>query len=156
VYRPRRLRPTRATRCTRPAPAARVRAALYLLVAAALFFAQAAKLSHYLIATHTLCEHGELLEAPEQTKHAKSASKASDLERDTQGVENDEGTTRASEHEHCDALAIHHIESRFAIPIPEPTLLCVLAPQSIDEARGERPIALLSLAPKSSPPLASV
>jgi hypothetical protein len=120
------------------------------VVALGLLLAQGPMLLHLLLIPHTTCEHGELVEtsvvhASWDETSVRSATGAPAIEQAHEG---------RREHTHCDALALRHRVTELATPVAEASLLAVL---SIDRPRDlaeVRPVALLSLAPKASPPLA--
>jgi hypothetical protein len=117
-----------------------------LLIALGLLLAQGPLLLHLLLVRHVACEHGELVE---QAAPAHAIARESGPAHDRV-----DAAAPGSGHEHCDVLAVRHCPGDVAAPIVAPSLLCIEPPASLC-ARGEtRPVALLSLAPKSSPPAA--
>jgi hypothetical protein len=108
-------------------------------------------LLHLLLVPHATCEHGELIEA---VSVAPSTSGAPRAEHRSDRPQIEQGRAPRDGHEHCDALAVRSRLPEVGVPIAPATLLTVL-PTEAGGARDEaRPVPLLALAPKSSPPSA--
>jgi hypothetical protein len=150
----RRAVPSRATALRRSAGA---KPSLHiLLIALGLLLAQVPSLLHLLLVPHTTCEHGELVEIAEAAELADSAGHdpIAVPDRRSEGAQIAVSHASGSGHDHCDALAVRHQIPEVGVSVAAASLLSIeLAP-----ARGERgetrPVPLLSLAPKSSPPAA--
>jgi hypothetical protein len=143
------LRP-RARRSTpgRPGRRARVRPAALasLAVIVGLLFAQLVQLSDLLLFQHTACEHGELVHA--RARGPVKVEAANDDESQRLGA----APAGEGDHEHCDALALRHHEGSVALHVPQATILVWLDSPVIVLGSPRRPIALLAVAPKASPP----
>jgi hypothetical protein len=120
-----------------------------VLIALGLLLAQGPMLLHLLLVRHVTCEHGELVElAPPQADPAVTRESGPLPDR------LDAADAGGSDHAHCDILAVRHRPGDVAPGVGAPSLLCV-APRASLSGRGEsRPVPLLALAPKSSPPAA--
>jgi hypothetical protein len=121
---------------------------LALLTTLALLLAQGPLLLHLLLVPHRTCEHGELVELA----RARIPAPAAQVPR-SDHPQVDLDRAGCGSHEHCDALALRH-----RLPEVEPSVgpatLLRIDPIATAGARAERrPVALLSLAPKSSPPV---
>lgn len=108
-------------------------------------------LAHLLIVRHVTCEHGELIESGGHVARHEPAAAAAD--------DSDEGRDRAtpgsrdgSGHDHCDALALRHCPTEVGLVIGPALLLEIEERASLGASAEQRPVPLLSLAPKSSPP----
>ena len=127
---------------------ARVRPAALasLFVILGLLFAQLVQLSDLLLFQHRACEHGELVHGPLRASTAATAA----------GSEEDQRLAAApaghDDHEHCDAMAIRHRVAALAAHVPEATLLAGTDSPVLASGSPQRPIALLAVAPKASPP----
>jgi len=148
--RPRRARPS--------ALRARPKALASLLVVFGLLFGQLLQLAHLLLVPHQACEHGELthVAAPSVTPFVTtnlppaSAHAARRSGEDPRLVE--ASGKAAGEHEHCEPRALCRRDEGVAPFVGEASLLDVLDLGALPPAPERRPIALLSVAPKSSPP----
>ncbi|WP_437631948.1 hypothetical protein [Sorangium sp. So ce854] len=158
-------RPLRPPPCRR---AAGLRARWIALVA---LLAQLSGLTHALLVRHARCEHGELVHvgALVGAVHAgHGAGAGAELPAAAEGPQQAEGgalgpadpriaAQDALPHldgDHCDAFALR---GRLAAPVHrvgEATLLEVLRLAALRPSPEVRPIPLLTLAPKSSPPAA--
>jgi hypothetical protein len=105
-------------------------------------------LLHLVLVRHATCEHGELVEA-----EAAAPRRAIALEARTPQprVEATDGPGRSG-HEHCDLCALRYLPGEIAPFIGAASLLCVAPEASLGERDESRPVPLLLLAPKSSPP----
>ncbi|CAN97233.1 hypothetical protein predicted by Glimmer/Critica [Sorangium cellulosum So ce56] len=130
--------------------------ARWLVVLALL--AQLCGLSHALLVPHARCEHGDLV-------HVAAAAALHEAERRTPGAEVAERRTPGAEvaeraagghldDDHCDLFTLRGQLGAPVHPVAEATLLEVLCPASLRSSSEVRPIPLLILAPKSSPPAA--
>lgn len=147
-----------ARRARRPLPTPRLRAAVrapvagrglgVLLVAFGLLFLQGPRLLHMLLISHTTCEHGELVEVAPEPKYRAIEASDSDPKQDRAAPGHGEGAG----HDHCDALALRHLPSGVGPALCSPSLLIIEPLASLAERDEQRPLPLLSLAPKSSPP----
>lgn len=125
-----------------------------LLVAIGLLFMQGPRLFHLLLVAHATCEHGELVElAAAQTPLALDApldAPDDDSDQDRADASHDEGAG----HDHCDALALRHLPSAIGPALGAVSLLTIEPLTAIAPHDERRPVPLLSLAPKASPPAA--
>ncbi|MEO7328486.1 MAG: hypothetical protein ABI193_07910 [Minicystis sp.] len=142
----------RAARGSRRAPARRLsvwlRVLATLAVTLGMSFSQLAQLSHFLLVEHIVCEHGDFVhESPEEHAIERAAlEKKSGL----QAV----SPAKFGDHEHCDQKALRLHTPEIGPSLAEATLLTLIA-IPVQVAHPERrPVAPLSLAPKSSPPSA--
>lgn len=109
-------------------------------------------LGHLIFVTHAICEHGDLLHADVAARRAEEARAAFDRGIDD-GASHAERGRAAEDHQHCDALAVRPAVVSVAPAFDAPADLGTALPPSIPPAAaGHAPIALLSLAPKVSPP----
>jgi len=154
---PRRVAPSRAAAVRRALaghPAAK-RSLRILLIALGLLFAQVPSVLHLLLVPHTTCEHGELVEVVEHRPGARGAPEAAPRPDSTSGRPQI-AVSRGHDggHDHCDALAVRHQIPDVGVAVRAASLLSI-EPTAERGERGEtRPVALLALAPKSSPPAA--
>jgi hypothetical protein len=147
-HRPRAQRPLRRRR----GGPARVRPAALatLVILAGLLFGQLVQLSDLLLFPHYACEHGELAHAHAHAGNAEPAA----------ALPSHDSAPRATaapgegEHEHCTATAIRHRELIVTLHVPEATILGWIADPPLVLGSPRRPIALLAVAPKASPPRA--
>jgi hypothetical protein len=136
--------------------------ALALLVALLLVGSSLGQIAHFLLVPHTLCEHGELVEVhgaaadAEADSHAKAhgTAKSQPGHHDSQPS----GTGSAEAHDHCQQLA--RAQRDLALPVAEASAPVALpgAPlrtSFFDDSQRFAPLAALSLAPKTSPPVAA-
>lgn len=122
------------------------------LVAVLVGLSSLGQFAHFLLVPHAICvEHGELLELDEQESHA--ATHASSEPDHAAHASSELG----GEHEHCQLLARGQREQ--AEPTPPPVV--VLPASAVVSALPLPPrgavfeaISALSLAPKTSPPIA--
>ena len=144
--RPRRARPSAAR--------ARPTALASLVTVFGLLFAQLLQLSHLLLIPHQACEHGELTHAalPSGAKPGTDPRTREGLRRgeETSAVESSDQAR--GEHDHCEPRALCRRDEGIAPFIGEASLLDILDLRALPPAPERRPIALLSVAPKSSPP----
>jgi hypothetical protein len=144
-----RRRPARAAASSRASGASRAgrRSLQILLIALGLLVAQGPMLLHLLLVPHTTCEHGELVEgrSTRPTAAPQQGERQEQIEAAPAG---------GAEHEHCDASALKHRPAEFGVFIAEASILDIAPVVSLDERGEARPVPILSLAPKSSPPTA--
>lgn len=133
----------------RPGGQARVRPSVLasLAVIFGLLFAQLVQLSDLLLFQHSACEHGELVHGP-----LRAATEAASAPADTAEQRLAAATAGHGDHEHCDATALRHRPDVLAVHVPEATLLDGSIALALDSGSSRRPIALLAVAPKASPP----
>ena len=129
---------------------ARVRPAALasLLILAGLLFTQLIQLSDLLLFPHYACEHGQLAHA-HASEPEPTAAPSTEGEAPRATAAQAEG-----EHEHCNAAAVRHRELPLALHVPEATILGWIADLPLVLGSPRRPIALLAVAPKASPPRA--
>jgi hypothetical protein len=140
-------------RARRPAPRrlggrARVRPAALasLFIILGLLFAQLVQLSDLLLFQHRACEHGELVHGPLRASSEAAAASPEEQQRLLAAPAGHD------DHEHCDATAIRHRVDALAVHVPEATLLAGTDSPVLATGSPRRPIALLAVAPKASPP----
>jgi hypothetical protein len=120
-----------------------------VLIALALLLLQGPSVFHLLFVPHATCVHGELVDAsphPQRSAHV-GAPPDQDHPRIDRGDEDGAG------HEHCDALAVRHRVPDVDVFVAPATLLPVTLIDAGGERLEARPVPLLSLAPKGSPPV---
>ncbi|WP_437673102.1 hypothetical protein [Sorangium sp. So ce131] len=142
-------------------------------LAALAVLVQLCGLSHALLVRHARCEHGELVhvvaaaaalhEAGRRPPGAELGERAAEDpgaelgERAAEDPGAELGERAAEDHlddDHCDAFTLRGQLGAPVHPVAEATLLEVLCPASLRPSPEVRPIPLLILAPKSSPPAA--
>lgn len=124
-----------------------------ILITLGLLIAQGPVLAHLLIVRHVTCEHGELVEgAGHAARHETSLDSADD---GSSGERAAPGGGAESDHDHCDALALRHCPTAVGVVIGPATLIEIARLTALGEGLEQRPVPLLSLAPKSSPPAIS-
>jgi hypothetical protein len=122
-----------------------------LLIALGLLFAQVPSVLHLLLVQHATCEHGELVEV---VGHPGERPRALPDDHRSEGPQIAVSHADGSGHDHCDALAVRHQLPEVGISVAGPLLLSIAAAPACSERGETRPVPLLSLAPKSSPPSA--
>ena len=129
---------------------ARVRPAALasLFIILGLLFAQLVQLSDLLLFQHRACEHGELVHGPLRASSEAAAASSEDEPRLVAAPSGHD------DHDHCDAMAIRHRMAALAVHVPEATLLAGTDSPVLASGSPQRPIALLAVAPKASPPRA--
>jgi hypothetical protein len=128
-------------------------AALLALLLTASALGQAA---HFLLVPHTICaEHGELLELGEEGAAHAAASREHRADGDRQPRAASPEAVAA--HEHCQVLARGQREQALPqgsfvalVPVAPPQAACIFG----TPAALARALSALTLAPKTSPPLA--
>ncbi len=120
-----------------------------LVVALGMFFSQIVQLSHFFLVDHAVCEHGDFVHG-DSAKHEVEATRAGTKD---QGLQSSDPGDKG-DHEHCDARAVRHHAAEIGPSLAEATLLALIdIPEHVAHPE-RRPVAPLSLAPKSSPPSA--
>ena len=104
---------------------------------------------HLLLVQHVACEHGELVEVARPRAAAAVTRDSSPLPDRL-----DAADVGGSDHAHCDVLALRHRPGDVAPTVGAPSLLTIAPRVSLTGCGESRPVPLLSLAPKSSPPSA--
>lgn len=136
----------------RPANALAMRA-LAALVALLLSTSSLAQVAHFWLIPHAICaEHGELLELPEGA-HAQAEHPSDDHH--TQASTSDEDGELS--HDHCQQLARNQREHALPVATQLELAPAASAPAELAFApsrEAEHGLALLSVAPKTSPPAA--
>ena len=127
-----------------------------VLVALGLLLLQGPRLLHLLLVSHATCEHGELIEIHGDRDGAarRSEPRATAERGDAKRVAVQAGHGGAAGHDHCDMLALRHLPPGVGQALVAPSLLAFLPSDALGQQDEERPVPLLSLAPKSSPPVA--
>lgn len=111
---------------------------------------QGPRLLHLLLVTHAACEHGELIELAPGTERVAPAD-------DRPGTGPDRAEKAhgdAAGHDHCDAPALRHLPVEVGPALGAPTLLTSAPCAAAGPHEERRPLPLLALAPKGSPPAA--
>jgi hypothetical protein len=126
--------------------------ALATLVAVLVGLSSFGQFAHFLLVPHAICaEHGELLELNEQDEHAVSHVNAS-----AEGSEH-AATALVEEHDHCQVLARGQREQAEPTPATFALSTCADSAEELAIVGGAAVVSLvpaLSLAPKTSPPVA--
>lgn len=117
-----------------------------LFIILGLLFAQLVQLSDLLLFQHRACEHGELVHGPLRASSEAAAASAEEEPRLLAAPASHD------DHDHCDATAIRHRVAALAVHVPEATLLAGTDSPVLATGSPRRPIALLAVAPKASPP----
>jgi hypothetical protein len=117
-------------------------------------------LLHLLLVPHTTCEHGELVEGVRKTAVTMGetpkppARPAAESKSRTDQAQIERAHGDGTGHDHCDALAVRHRVPEVGASVAAASLVWIVPVES-GAARAEvRPVPLLSLAPKGSPPAA--
>ncbi len=151
---------SRGQRRGAPRRAATLRAAkpaLHLfLIALGLLFAQVPSLLHLLLVPHATCEHGDLVERLVERVAPVTApvAQVTQAERRSEGPQIAASHGDGAGHEHCTALAVRHCIPEVGVSVAAASLLSIEPAAACGERGETRPVPLLSLAPKSSPPAA--
>ena len=151
--------PPRAPRRRAPSPrrsdagraVARLRSLGLLLVAVGLLVLQVPRLTHLLLVSHAVCEHGSLVEhaTAQPAQRAEAGRPSTDAEPHAEAARADGGA-----HDHCDLLGLRHLAPDAEVPVAAPVLLPLSGPAELRAHEERRPESPLSLAPKASPPTA--
>ncbi len=123
-----------------------------LFVTIGLVVLQASRLFHLLLVSHATCEHGELIELVDRPAQGERHAAADGEDARREHV--DLGSAEEQGHDHCDALAVRHGLAGVAPAVGAPCLLTIAPAAALGESAGARPVPVLALAPKSSPPAA--
>jgi len=102
-------------------------------------------LLHLLFVPHATCEHGELVEGARPRAEASSPVKP--------GEAQIAASHEADGHDHCDALALRHRIPEVGPSVAAASLVEITLIDEGGERAGMRPLPILSLAPKGSPPV---
>lgn len=129
-----------------PAP---LRLLATLTLALGVLFSQLVQLAHFALVEHAVCEHGDFVHES-AVKQAAARDAAPGERADLRSA----APLGASEHEHCDARALPFQGAEIGPSCAEPTLLALIEIPAQAAHPERRPLAPLSLAPKSSPPVA--
>lgn len=124
-----------------------------LLIALGLLALQGPRLFHLLLVAHTTCEHGELVEVHRQrisTPHAQGAAR----DKGPAAAPGHADHADSADHDHCDTLALRHLPAEIEPAFVAPSLLTLDPALTLVERSEARPVPLLALAPKGSPPSA--
>ena len=140
--------PAPRPRAPRRAPGLALRGLPLVLLTLALLFAQGNRVFHELLVRHTICEHGGLIHDGAHPPLAQAAQAAPDPALSQGSTPGHDPT----DHDHCDAKSVLHRLGQVAPFVAPASLLQVAPPAFSGEHRASPPIALLDLAPKSSPP----
>lgn len=149
TMRPLRRPVTRAGHAARPL--------LYVVATVVALAAHLLGLGHMAIVAHARCEHGELVHG-EHEHEAGAAARSSEA---APGAPSSAGPSPAvdpggasDDHEHCDPFAVMPATVSVTAACGDVTLLDAgLLPWSVRASAGTRVQSILSLAPKSSPPV---
>ena len=128
---------------------------LSLAFVALLLVSHFARAGHLLLVAHERCaEHGELIHADAEHAAGDAAAHSPETASSNDGDAVAPGSApSASDHEHCDAVAISHRPQDVAVTVDDVRLLDgYLLPWSLRGDVGARNVELLLLAPKNSPP----
>ncbi len=121
-----------------------------LLIALGLLLAQGPQLFHLLLVPHATCEHGDLVEGARAAAGADGGAAARSPDR----PQIERAHPGSDSHDHCDALAVRHRLPDMDAPVAEASLLWIAPIEEGGAGAEARPVPLLSLAPKVSPPSA--
>lgn len=122
-----------------------------LLFALGLLVVQLGSAAHLILVEHARCAHGELTHG-----HGDHAAPAAGAHEDETGADSARGDDPdpAHDEDHCDALAVTHRVPDAPSPVGAATVLATLPVAEPDAPCEIRPIGLLDVAPKGSPPAA--
>jgi hypothetical protein len=118
------------------------------LIALGLLLAQGPMVFHLLLVPHATCEHGELIEG----RFEASETVARSAPESASGSSIDSGHGARADHDHCDALAVRHRVPEMGASIAAASLLATIDIETCGAGGEARPLPLLALAPKGSPP----
>lgn len=120
-----------------------------MLFALGLLVVQLGSAAHLILVEHARCAHGELVHG-----HDDHAAEAPGAQENGSGADSARGANPGSSHDedHCDALAVTHRIPAAPAPVGAATVLTTLPIAAPDAAAEIRPIGLLDVAPKGSPP----
>ena len=156
MSRPPRTRRARASLAGRsPAVAGWRRSWQALLIVLGLMLAQGSTLLHLALVRHVTCEHGDLVEVGSRDAAPPRASREiSSIDEGDRSPGAEPGDGSDGEHDHCDALGVRHRPTELSVHVPEAIVVDIDAPRALSPGDEERPVSILALAPKSSPPSA--
>jgi hypothetical protein len=117
-----------------------------LLFALGLLLVQGPLLLHLFLVPHAMCEHGDLVEG------ASTRLDRARFDRCCERPQVDRGDVGEPRHDHCGALALKHHLALLDAPVAAALLVWTQPVETIRNGRETRPVPLLSLAPKGSPP----
>lgn len=118
-----------------------------LLIVLSVFVAFGLRLSHMLLVQHVICEHGHLVDEGRTSAIQETARGA-----DPRDNADDHDAGNLDDHDHCDVMSVLHGSDSFSIT-PSVTKLWWIELLGIEEARATFPMAVIVLAPKTSPPV---
>jgi hypothetical protein len=104
-------------------------------------------LGHLVLFSHTRCEHGALV----HTVRRSGESAVHPASHREPGLYAPQGANDDPEHEHCDPFATPPALAPAAAPAPDAPLVVVTLETRAGARDTERALAVLSLAPKTSP-----
>jgi hypothetical protein len=107
--------------------------------------------AHLLLVHHARCVHGEMVHDGD-THEARALDASGDRSGDEAASEGDPGSSH--DEDHCDVLAVTHRIPDAPAPLGAATLLTILPTSELAAALEVRPVRLLHVAPKGSPPSA--
>ncbi len=132
-------------------PAQRSLAWVLVCLVALLLGGRVASVGHMVLTRHVQCPHGELV----HVVHDESPKPATVAQPDVDGVAVHAGYPPAGPHEHCNPPALFDVVTEHARPAMASQLIeWQLLSRTVGPAVSQQAIAILSLAPKSSPPRA--
>jgi hypothetical protein len=113
---------------------------------------------HLLLVPHATCEHGELIELRQHVSQpgerpsafSDQAARAGHVANAQIEVAHGDGAG----HDHCDALAVRHQIPEVGASVAAASLVWITPMTGAGDHAEARPVPLLLLAPKSSPPAA--
>lgn len=120
-----------------------------LLFALGVIVLQLGSAAHLILVQHARCVHGEMVH--EHDDHGDRAVGAQENGVSATAAPGD-NTGPSHDEDHCDALAVTHRIPDAPAPVGAATLLTILSIAEIGAACEIRPIGLLDVAPKGSPP----
>lgn len=114
-----------------------------------LLVVQLAAVGHQLLIRHSMCEHGAVVHADHEQHDAAPSVVHTSSEPAVEPGARAEGS-----HEHCDPAGVRSSAVKIGAPLVPPTLLDgYLLPWSVRPQHARAPLAILSFAPKNSPPV---
>jgi hypothetical protein len=131
--------------------------ALAAFVAVLLTASSLGQIAHFLLVPHAVCaDHGELLELSTESDHAGQHHAEAEPPADDEAAA--VSPEDATSHDHCEVLASG--QRQLALPAASVVALVPAAASSslalVETSAISRPLATLSLAPKTSPPARGV
>ncbi len=120
-------------------------------VVALLLAGRVSSVAHMALTRHVQCVHGELIHAA----YDQSPRSVTSAQPDAHDVAVDNARVSVASHEHCDATAVVDAVVEQGRPVIAAQLISwQLLSRTVGPAVRQQAIAILSLAPKSSPPRA--